>query len=410
MINTRRVMFCCAIWGSVLALFSSLVNVATAGAQPTVSAPPMAPTVVLDAMPDRESVERQEPLEIFLIVNNRSDAALERLTFSLPNGAFQQVDETGFPSSIPAFGSRQQTITLCARRDAAFGQHRLPVVVEYTWRRDTTEVRSAQTVAVSVQVRRRFEEEAKGFPGGTAAFLYLLLPVIPAFLSYETIEHLRKGEGLQVPTFRNEHIAFAFLLAVVLSFLMVIAAHRDINVTYSDPLLFVAALGISAFVGAVVPSLRWLRDIWLNSRWAFRNGDTAVAYLRKALLGPRTPKEGDFSWVTGTAAGEIWQGVLLEQPNGTKVLGARAQVSPTGPNLQKREATWTALTGDVLEGGKVKDPKRLLEMLQAGSITVGLLEKIARGPQRLEVWLVVDGPAQLQTTAVDVKPLLEAVR
>src|SRR5262249_55529838 len=146
-----------------------------------------------------------------------------------------------------------------------------------------------QTATITIEVRRPFEEEAKGFPGGTAAFLYLLLPVIPALMSYQFIERWRKGEGLHMPTFSAEQIVTAFLLAVILSFMILWVANSDAGINYSNPLVFVSVLIISLFVGAIVPLVRAARDAWLSKTWGFKDNDSAAEYVRKALLSPWSP-------------------------------------------------------------------------------------------------------------------------
>ena len=110
----------------------------------------------------------------------------------------------------------------------------------------------------------------KVFPGGTAAFLYFLLPIIPALLSYQLVERYRKGEGWHMPAFSSEQIVPAFFLAVVLSFLIVAVAKSKGGINYSNPVVFASVLGISLVVGAIIPFIRLLGDLYQSKTWGLK--------------------------------------------------------------------------------------------------------------------------------------------
>jgi hypothetical protein len=384
---------------------------------PAATPPVQAPNVTLEVVADRDAVERDETLAIVVILTNKADAGLTGVKISVPSAAFEPpslpsgASAPPEPSSVSAFGTMHHTIALKPRPLAAFGPHKVPVVVEYAWSPPTGAKRtSAQTATLTLQVKRRFEEEGKGLPGGTAVFLYLLLPVVPAFLAYDVVEHLRKGDGFTMPKFGTEHIVPAFLVSLVLSVALATAVNFNVELAYTNPRLFLSVLGLSAVLGAAVPAVRWIYWVYERWRWAFKNGDSSSEYLRKALLGPRTPAQ--FVWVEGDAGGETWKGVRLHQPDGTVVLGARVQV--TTADSAKNGAEWQRLTGQVFHGAQpdaaLKDRQLLVKMAKAGTATVNHVESIVRGGASLDSFVAVDGLALLQTKSTSAKPLVQVVR
>jgi len=382
---------------------------APAGAAPAVQAP----AVTLEVAADRDGVERNEPLAVVVILTNKADVELRGVKISVLSAAFQPpVISAPAPPTVPAFRTVHHPMTLTSMPQATFGAHKVPVMVEYTWPAPTGGTwTSAQTAMLTVQVKRRFEEEGKGLPGGTAVFLYLLLPVVPAFLAYDVLERLRKGEGLTMPKFGTEHIMPAFLLALVLSIAVATAVNFNVELAYTNPRLFLGVIAFSAGLGAAIPAGRFMRGVQQRWRWAFKNGEPADEYLRKALLGPRTSAE--FVWVEGTAGGETWKGVKLLQPNGTAVvLGARVQV--TTPDSAGPGTSWQRLTTEVFHGAgdeaTLADRRLLVKMVKAGTVTVSRLESIVRGTNTVDGFVAVGAPAQLQTTATTAKPLVQVIR
>ena len=375
---------------------------------------PQRPDVSLEIVPDREGVERGEQLPLVLIVTNKSDTPLAAVTVSVPSASFQRVP-AAFPDTIAAFGTVQGTITLqpCDNKQSpAFGPHKVPLVVEYTWltpKRIT--MRSAQTGTVSLNVLRRFEEEAKSLPGGTAAFLYLILPIVPAFFAFFAVNQLRRGEKLQMPKFGSEYILPAFLLSLLMSVGIVTLRSFDVDLAYADPRKFVSFLAASAMLGALVPGGRWGYAVVVRRRWNFRQNDSLEDYLRKALLGPQARPDSELLWVEGKADNETWKGMQLFQPDGAPVLGARLQVTPESADENLRKELWTILTTEVFDSNNALiDRRRLVKMVEAHNLTIVIRERIMQGGQPLDAKVATEGLTQFKATASTSKPLVEPIR
>jgi hypothetical protein len=284
-----------------------------------VSAQIRAPEVTIQGILPREKIERNEVITLILFVTNKSSVPLVLGTVKvLSEAAAEESRDFSLPIQVAPFSTAQGKISLSSTSDAKFGVHKLVVSADYFWRTGKDDVVSTETITVPLEITRKFEEEAKGFPGGTAAFLYLLLPVIPAFLSFQIFEQWRNGEKLKLPEFETKHIVPFFLAAIVVSFLMVIGSSNEAGINYSDPTVFIEVLFISLLIGAAASLLKWAGQSVQMKRWEFSQDDDGATYLRKALRGPRAPKH--FEWVTGTVKGETWKGFLLQQPNGDSVL------------------------------------------------------------------------------------------
>jgi hypothetical protein len=369
-----------------------------------------APGVTLEVMPDIDGLELGAKLALFVVVTNKSETPLNDVTVSVRSSAFQRIGPAVPVGVVPPFGTMHETITVEPMREAAFGPHKVPVLVEYAWSTTAGAARkSAQAVTVSLQIKRRFEEEGKSLPGGTAAFLYLLLPVVPAFLAFDVVDRLRKGEALRIPTFGTEHVVPAFLLSLLLSVSVMTAAKLNVELAYTDPRLFLLVLAASAVLGALIPGARWIHAAITRWRWAFRNGDSLEEYLRKALLGPRTP--ADFVWVEGAAGADTWQGLRLQQPAGALVLGARLQVNiANGANGQPLEDAWKKATTEIFEQATLKDRRGLVDMAKAGTVKLGFQERIVRAGQPLDGAVAIDGLAEFKETKTTPKPIVQPVR
>lgn len=366
---------------------------------------PSPPVVELQAVPSRESVERGEEVTIFLFASNKSDATLKNLSVDGAGDAFEIVPPAPTPppaaaappAEIQPFGSSPGKLVIKPRDGAGFTTHKYLLTLNYTWDAGGRAISSAQRTAIAVQVRRRFEEEAKGFPGGTAAFLYLLLPIIPLLLSYQLVEGLRTGKGARLPTFSTEHIVPAFFLAVILNLLVLLAAKREGGLDYSNPRVFMSVLFGSFVAGALFPFGHWMWNLCQSRRWGFKNTDSLNDYLRKALLSPRAPAQ--YTWATGTVGGEEWQGILLEQPNGVKLLGARVEVVPQAEDETQRGVIWDELTTSVLaEDGTLHDRQRLVKMVEEGKLRVDFFAKITRGGAAQNFVAVIDEVKDFQRT------------
>jgi len=367
------------------------------------------PDVNVEIVPDREGVELRGQLSLVLIVTNKSNTPLAAVKVSVPSDSFQLAPSDSVPPPNPvalpdiaAFGTTQEKIILQPhdkKQPATFGLHKVPVVVAYTWMTPKgVAMRSAQTATVNLSVLRRFEEEGKSLPGGTAVFLYLLLPIVPAFFAFEAVDQLRRGAELEMPRFGTEHIVPAFLLAFLLS-VGFVTLPRSFNVdqAYSDPLNFVGFLFASALLGALVPGIRWAYALLVRWRWGFREKDSPAEYLRKALLSPYGPTHVE--WVEGTVGGVTWAGMQLCQPDKTMVLGARMQVTPKSADVNLQEVR-NALT----------DRRRLLKMVKADRVKVIPLDKIQRGAVKLDVPVVTEGLAEFKNTKSEPKSLVEPIQ
>jgi hypothetical protein len=346
-----------------------------------------------------------DTMTVSLFVSNKSNVTLSKLKLNVSDPAFKISTPPVFPSTLPPFGSVEGKTDLKVGDNTDFSLHKLLFTLEYSW--DLVggqEAVSAQPATVALQVTRRFEEEAKGFPGGTAAFLYLLLPIIPAMLSYQFFEGLRKGQGPHWPTFRAEYVVPAFFLAVILSLLMLLAFNWDRGLNYSNPWVFLYVLLGSFVTGTLLPGLRWAVTAWRMWRWGFNNTDTLRSYLRKALLAPGTPRQ--FRWVTGNANGEQWAGILLKQPNGKTVLGAQLEVSPAGqPGQAAYQERLNRLTQNILDAnGVLMDRRQLVKMVEANELNLGFRARAQRGNAPIDEPVVIDEVSGFQQGNVAPQP------
>jgi hypothetical protein len=202
-------------------------------------------------------------VEVSILISSKSDKAVQLLDLSVAgkNPSAQDAPFTGnlaINSELKPFTSDSRNLTITATKHAPFTQNKLLLMLRYSWHAGTEPVTSMQSATITVNVQRPFEDEAKGFPGGTAAFLYFLLPIIPALLSYQLVERYRKGEGWRIPTFSSDQIVPAFFLAVVLSFVIVAVGKRRGGIDYSNSKVFASVLGISLGVGAFIPFVKLL--------------------------------------------------------------------------------------------------------------------------------------------------------
>lgn len=390
---------------SISAVFAASGSRATPSPSPSPTPSPSPPVVELLAVPNHEVVKRTEPVEVSLLISNKSDKPVQILDVSLAgnNTAGQDAPFKGslaINSDVKPFTSEPRVLTITTTDNAPFTQSKLLLLLRYSWNSGNERVTSTQTATVAITVQRPFEEEAQGFPGGTAAFLYFLLPIIPALLSYQLLERYRKGEGWRVPTFSSEQIVPAFLLAVVLSFVIVAVGKSKGGINYSNPKVFALVLGISLAVGAIIPFVRLLVDNYQNRTWGFTDNDLDAVYLRKALLSPWTPAK--FEWVTGKVGRVTWQGILLEQPSGAKVLGATLQITrPEGMD----DESWDRLKAELFDGEVIRNRQRLVEAVEAGNANVFVYQPIERGSEALQNFVAVGQVKGFQQSDIEVRNL-----
>jgi hypothetical protein len=327
------------------------------------------PAVELQAVLSRDTIEQNDRVTLFLFLANKSRVPLTWNNIEiLPNGFREQSRQIIVPTLVGPYETVHGSIDLIPD-SAPFGTQKIIVSTKYIWTGGTQENVSTQTVALPITLTRRFEEEAKGFPGGSAAFLYLLLPVIPFLLSYQFFEGLRKGEGAKLPEFKAEYIAPAFLAAIVVSFLFLVARN---TINYSAPRVFVGVLFGSGLFGAMIPVGRWAYAGVQRLRWGYKKSDAPATYLRKALLSPYNP-ESRRAWVTGQNSGATWQGFHLKQPNGKTVLGPQVSVSPAD------------LVKGAFNDGKLIDAKLLVASLKKPGVTVRMSESITQDDEPVVV-------------------------
>jgi hypothetical protein len=350
-----------------------------------VAAQTPAPTPDIDLQPilAHDKLERDHDLTLHVFISNKSTLPITVNEVKVVSEATEEKSrEFTLPTALPALGSTQGKIVLHSTNNAKFGGHKIIVTANYIWANKTQ--KASKTVVLPLEISRKFEEEAKGFPGGTAAFLYLLLPVIPAMLSFQIMEQLRKKERLKMPEFETKHIAPAFLVAIVISFIMVVVSRSDAGIEYSNPAVFLKVLFASMIAGAGISALRWLWAWIQMKRWGFSRNDEGVDYLRKALLGPNAPET--FEWVTGTCQGVTWEGFRLKQPNGDLVLGSQAMVTTE----DKAKAAFRE--------NEVHDRKLLVRLAQDKDIEVQLKESVKPANHGQGTFVVVEGLELFQQT------------
>jgi hypothetical protein len=401
----------CGLWRLVIVIgvagwsIGAVFAASGSRASPSPTPAPSPPVIELLAVPNHEVVKRKEHVEVSLLISNKSDKPVQVLDVSLAgnNTAGQDAPFTGslaINSEVKPFTSEPRVLTITTTDNAPFTQSKLLLLLRYSWNAGKEPVTSTQTATVAITVQRPFEEEAQGFPGGTAAFLYFLLPIIPALLSYQLLERYRKGEGWKVPTFSSDQIVPAFLLAVVLSFVIVAVGKSKGGINYSNPKVFASVLGISLAVGALLPIGKLLRDNYRNQTWGFTDNDSGPDYLRKALLSPWTPPK--FEWVTGKVGRVTWQGILLEQPSGAKVLGATVQIFPgEGMNDER----YNTLKEELFDGEVIRNRQRLVDVVTAGELLVGVYQPIERGSNALPNFVAVGQVKGFQQSDIEVRNL-----
>jgi len=349
------------------------------------------PTPDIDLQPilAHDKLERDQDLTLHVFISNKSTLPITLNDVKVVSEAtLEKLRKFTFPIELPALSSTKGEITLHSLSDAKFGGHKIIVTADYVWANETQ--RASKTVVLPLEISRKFEEEAKGFPGGTAAFLYLLLPVIPAMLSFQIMEQLRKKEKLKMPEFETKYIAPAFLVAIGISFIMVAVSKSDAGIEYSNPTVFLKVLFASIIAGAGLSALRWLWATIQMKRWGFSKDDEGIDYLRKALLGPNAPET--FEWITGTSQGVTWAGFRLRQPNGALVLGPQVMVTTEAKAAFRENA--------------VHDRKLLLRLVRDKNIEVQIKESVKPANHKQGKFVIVAGLEFFQQTNSESKPFV----
>ena len=313
---------------------------------------------------------------------NKSSLELTNVRLSLTSSEFTLT----IPSDIVpirAFATEERLGRIAVSKRAKFGSHHLVLVCDFDWRSGTV-FHSSRANSLSLQVVRQYENEATGLPGGSAALLYLILPIIPAFLAYDLLEGLRQGQGLKIPKFDSAYIAPAFLIAIAVEYLLVLNARRGSQFSFTEPDHLLGALAFSTAAGATIPTLRIGIHLLYVRRNSFRESDQAVAYLKKAL---KQHRNGKLMWVQGSGMWSNYEGLLLDQPNQGRALGARLQVSPSrdDPNVRIQ------LEHCIDEHGTIADADLLLRLIESGDLTLSVYAKVVKaGTRRDEIVLTHD--------------------
>jgi hypothetical protein len=383
---------------NLLVLFAAVFLVATAFSNRTKTPEASPPSLDFQIIPSRDTVMRGKGLLISVDIANKSNTELQALRVYTLDPDFPV--KTAL-ANIGPFESKQATLDLQPKTTADFAQHRILFILDYNWCSVRKCFHSARTTSITLTVQRTFDEEAKGLPGGTGALLYLLLPIMPAFLAFEFFNGLRKGEGFKMPTFSTDYVLPAFLLGLGVSYLAILVAKQEVDFAYSDPHAFAWMLLASVLVGAAIPLLLWAISAIKWSFYGFRDNDTPYAYLLKAL---RLNSQAIFSWKTGVAGGEQWQGLLLKQPNGKLVLGARMQISPgDGLTANQLRAVFNA-------AGQLVNVRQMERWLRDVSVTIQFRERIQRGQKGLEACVLTEGFDQFTASAGEQKRLIEVAQ
>jgi len=365
---------------------ASLAQSAKVPGKPSPTPLPSPPLIEFQAVPANEVVERGQKTSVFLLISNKSDKPVRVSTVVLASSSFT-ADQFVINSDLPAFQSLPKEMVISAKNDSAFRASKSVLKLEYSWGLGGAPNPSIQTASLSMEVRRRFDEEAKGLPGGSAAFLYLLLPILPGLLVFQLINHRRLNGSWNMPTLGADQIVPAFFMAVVFSFLVLLIAKGNYEINYSDPWVFVIVLVLSAAAGALIPGIRWIIDAirWRRSGFNDTDAHDGKKYLLKAL---RQRQSSDkFIWTQGKVGQEIWKGIRLKQPDGTLVLGATLQVSPTD-KLSAED--WNKTKARIFrEDHSLSDVAYLVQMLKAGMIDVARSDKVEVGGQPRSEFVVV---------------------
>jgi len=377
---------------------------------PTVQAEPTPPTLEFQAIATNDNLERGQTVTINLILTNRSNVALSTPKLIVTSSAFDVVTLPDLGNSVGPFASIRNTVVLKARADAAFTKHAVVASVQYTWGQAPREFRSEQSATVTLEVKQPFSDVAPGLPGGTAALLVLLLPVILAFLGYYVVDSLRQFGTIKIPPFEPKYAVPTFVIASILNAICVWLAGKSLWLDYSNPATLIGVFAVSFAIGAIRPGVRWYQDrrkATEASQWEFNQNETVETYLRKALLSPYKPRQ--FEWVKIPVGKEEWEGISLQQPNGELVLGAQLTV---GFDQAPSDDQWTVFLDQVLsKEGAVKDPDRLLTMIAKRELAWSFNRQIARDKKEIEDLVVVEEIRKIRKrTSPKACPLIIPIR
>lgn len=378
---------------------------------PTPEPQPTPPMLEFQAIPTRDNLERGQTVTINLVLTSKSNVAVSNPRLIITSDAFDVVTLPHLGNSLGPFAAVRGAVVLKARPDAAFTKHAIAAGVQYTWGQAPHEFKSEQSATVTLEVKRPFQDEAGGLPGGTAALFLLLLPVIPAFLGYQLVESKRQFGKVKISAFSPEYVLVTFLIAILVNAIAFLITGRHWWLDFSNPVTLIVVILGSLFAGAIIPGVRWYLDKGKAkeaSQWEFNQNESVETYLRKALLSPYNRRE--FEWVMIPVGKEEWEGISLQQPNGEPVLGAQLTV---GFEEEVSENAWREFLDQVLsKEGAVKDPERLLTMIVKGELSWEFLRKVARDKTAIPDFVIVEEirKTKKKRTSPKACPLLIPIR
>ena len=354
---------------------------ALAGAQ---EKKPAAPDVDFRIVSETKGVEPGESLLLHVFISNKSAFPLEGVSLDLPKLEGIEIRRSKSPlaGTVSPFGHASERMELRASEGTSFGARELPFLLRFRWKDGATGGESARQATVAVDVQPPFSGEAKGLPGGTGTLFALLLPVIPAFLTFQLFDRWRTAKVFEMPTFSNDYIVPAFFIAILAKSLTLFLGLR--GTVLGLPYLLL----LSAVLGAVWPLAHWGWDRWHWHRWAFQEHDEPKDYLRKALFSPWTPRR--FTRVTGASGKEAWMGILLRQPDGSSVLGSELQINHPSPPSDSAKKDAGELVKQVNQGSSKEIRNQLLQKIEEGSLKVAPAAYPKRGDQPVDR-IVVSG-------------------
>jgi len=346
----------------------------------------------------RDILKRGDETQVVVRVANKSAVPVSNLRISLISPDFTLQNPVKIPS-LPAFGSQMRQVRIKALDSAPFATLHPVLVSDFDWGSKPL-FHSNRSLALNLQVVHQYEDEAKGLPGGSAALLYFILPIIPAFLAYDLVDGARQGQGLRIPKFDSAYIAPAFLIAILVEYLLVLNA-RGGSFDFADPKHVLGALAVSTVAGALIPGTRIIHHA-IRMRDAFRDSDGLSVYLRKAL---NQCPNGSAQWVQGTGNWDHFEGLLFTQPDDKPVLGARLQVSPAKNN----PGTVAALKGCFNDDGDLIDPERLRSVVVEGNASLDLLEQVQEAGEPRAQAAITRGLAGFTHQNPEAKRIVELV-
>ena len=395
------------LWAIALAaLVVASAGTRPASAETQAPAAPEPPALDIQITPTHHSLERLEKVVLYVVVTNKSSTDVINLRAALKNDDFSGDELPTFPPLLKAFSSDEGSATISPKSSAGFIEQQVLFIFDYDWSLNGNPVHSAQGSAVTFQVVRRFSEETQGILGGSAALLYLLLPIIPLALGFQIVNHVAVTGRPELPSFNTDYVLPAFLFAVLLN--LVLFVPFRIQPDYSDPATMVGILTGSFLLGGAIAGVRHWRPLDLLLNWTYRDSDSSVRYLEKALLRPDAAQV--YQWVTGTdREGNAWSGIRLQQSvTDDPVLGATFQATRSGEKPTGEELKQNVFTEDGSVRSDRRSRNRLIQLLKAKTLTLTPVARVQQGSgaEGRKDTPVVTGLAELKETNRERRPLV----